>query len=140
MYTCTGLSESPPLAWTGAPPGTQSFAVVTRDLTLASADNYHWVIYDIPAATTSLAENVQKIAAPAIPNGSKQTAPSFNATPGYTGPCPPVGGGVHKYQFAVYAFSTPTIPVVLGSTAMAAATVIQANKTASATLLGSYSR
>jgi Raf kinase inhibitor-like YbhB/YbcL family protein len=140
VHSCDGTSESPPLAWTGAPAGTQSFAIVTRDLSLAAANNYHWVIYDIPAATTSLPQNVQKAAAPATPAGAKQTPPTFSGTPGYTGPCPPKGNGAHNYQFAVYAFSTPTIAVAAGATAMQADAVIQAQKTAGAILVGTYQR
>lgn len=138
--SCDGTSESPPLAWTSAPAGTQSFAIVTRDTSLAQANNYHWVIYDIPAATTSLPQNVEKVASPTMPAGAKQTPPSFSATPGYTGPCPPKGGGAHDYQFVVYAFSTPTIAVTAGATAAQADAVIQAQKTGSATLVGTYTR
>jgi len=42
---------SPPLAWTGAPSGTQSFAVIGWDGVI------FWALYNIPAAATSLAED-----------------------------------------------------------------------------------
>src|SRR5678815_5838839 len=41
--TCKGANTSPALAWTGAPSGTQSFAVVLTDLSL-TPPLVHWVI------------------------------------------------------------------------------------------------
>lgn len=138
LHTCNGANLSPALAWTSPPAGTQSYAVVMRDLSLGNNPNYHWVIYDIPAVTTSLPQGVEKAAAPALPAGAKQTQWSFGASVGYSGPCPPVGQ-LHDYQLTVYAFASPTIPVPGGTTAPADAdAVIQANKTASATLNGKY--
>lgn len=139
IHTCDGTNESPPLAWSDAPAGTQSYAVVMRDLSLGASPNYHWVIYDIPAATTSLPQGVQAVASPPIPSGAKQTYWSFGAQYSYLGPCPP--SGTHDYQFTVYAFATPTLAVGAPGTDPAAAdAVIQANKTASATLTGKYMR
>jgi Raf kinase inhibitor-like YbhB/YbcL family protein len=136
MHTCNGANESPPLAWTNAPAGTQSYAVVMRDISLAGQPNYHWVIYDIPAASTSLPQAVQSVAAPATPAGAKQTYWSFGANYSYRGPCPP---SLHEYQFTVYSFSSATIAVPGGTTDPAVADgVIQANKTGSASITGKY--
>jgi Raf kinase inhibitor-like YbhB/YbcL family protein len=108
-----------------------------RDVSLAIAQNYHWVIYDIPAATTSLPQGVQSVASPPVPAGAKQTPSSFDASYSYFGPCPPTG--THDYQLTVYSFSTPTIAVPAGTTDPAVAdAVIQTNKTGSATLTGKY--
>jgi Raf kinase inhibitor-like YbhB/YbcL family protein len=138
VHTCDGANESPPLTWTDAPAGTQSYAVVMRDLSIASP-NYHWVIYDIPAATTSLPQAVESVASPSVPAGAKQTLWSFDAHYSYRGPCPP--SGAHDYQFTVYSFATPTIAVLApGTDAVAADAVIQANKTGSAMLSGTYMR
>ncbi len=134
-------NTSPPLAWSGSPAGTLSYAVVMRDLTLVGMPNYHWVIYDIPATETGLAQGVSAEATPPVPLGAKQTFWSFSANYSYLGPCPPVGNGFHNYQFTVYAFATATIPVPGGTTDPAIAdAVIQANKTASASLTGKYQR
>jgi len=137
VHTCNGTNVSPPLTWTDAPVGTQSYAVVVRDLSLGAMPNYHWVIYDIPAATTSLAQGVEKdVASPPVPAGAKQTYWSFSTDYGYRGPCPP---SLHDYQFTVYSFATATIPVGAPGTDPAAAdVVIQANKTGSASLTGKY--
>lgn len=139
LHTCTGSDVSPALAWTGAPAGTQSYAVVMRDLSLAGA-NYHWVIYDIPASVTSLAAGVDAVASPATPAGAKQTYWSFGASYGYGGPCPPAGAP-HTYQFEVLAFATATVAVPANTTSPSAAdAVLQAAKTASTTIRGTYQR
>lgn len=104
---CAGQQTSPPLAWTAGPAGTQSYAIVMRDDTLP---NVHWVLYDIPAAVTSLAANVQRdVFEPNPPAGSKQSKPpgSFgDNTRGYFGACPVNGAAQHTYSFTVYARPT----------------------------------
>jgi Raf kinase inhibitor-like YbhB/YbcL family protein len=132
---------SPPLAWSGAPAGTQSYALVMRDLSLVGMPNYHWVIYDIPASNTSLAQGIMAAAAPTTPAGAKETYWSFSADYSYLGPCPPTDGGAHDYQLTIYSFATATITVPDGTTDPAAADlVIQANRTGSATLSGKFAR
>lgn len=131
-------NQSPPLAWSNAPAGTQSYAIVMRDPDVAAPNNYHWVIWDIPVATTSLAAGVQAVANPPTPAGAKQTYWSFGSTYSYQGPCPP---NEHDYVFTIYSFATATIPVGAGETSpVAADAVIQANKTGSATLAGKYTQ
>jgi len=95
-------NNSPELAWTPGPANTQSYAIVLTD---QSNMLVHWVIWDIPAATTSLDANLPKTTMLAMPAGAKQN--SFSGT-GYTGPCP--GGQLHTYQFAVYAIDVAMLP------------------------------
>lgn len=129
-------NESPPLAWANPPAGTQSYAVVMRDVDVAAPDNYHWVIWNIPASATSLPQGIAAQASPPTPAGAKQAHWSFSADYSYQGPCPPAK---HHYRFAVYTFATPTIPIPGGETdPVDADAIIQANKTASATLTGTY--
>lgn len=142
-YTCDGANDSPPVAWTSAPAGTRSFAIVMRDITLATTANYHWVIYDIPGTTTSVSAGVERVPSPTSPPevvGAKQTEWSFGNATSYLGPCPP-SGAPHTYEFTVYAFSTATIGVNPGETDPAAAhAVINAGRTASATVSGTFQR
>jgi Raf kinase inhibitor-like YbhB/YbcL family protein len=100
---CTGGNESPQLSWTGAPKNTKSFAVLTLDTT---AIFWHWGMYNIAAATTSLPEN-------AGTKKSKYGVEVLNdwaiyygkSNRGYDGPCPPPGKP-HHYVFTVYALDT----------------------------------
>jgi Raf kinase inhibitor-like YbhB/YbcL family protein len=104
-YTCEGAGTSPPLAWSGSPSGTKSFALIVEDPDAPDPAKptrvvSHWVAYNIPAATTALAENASKSGMPA---GSTQGLNEGNK-PGYMGPCPPIGS--HRYFFKLYAIDT----------------------------------
>jgi Raf kinase inhibitor-like YbhB/YbcL family protein len=105
LHTCKGLDLSPQFAWTGAPAGTLSFAVVLTDKSFN--DFKHSVIYDIPANLTGLPEDVEKAFAPTDVPGAHQTRSFGNGPNGYRGPCP---GSVHTYEFAVYALDVATLP------------------------------
>ena len=73
-HTRNGGNKNPHLAWSGAPEGTKSFAIVVRDPDVPAdgsdagqegktipadaerTDFYHWVAVDIPVGTTEIAE------------------------------------------------------------------------------------
>lgn len=95
LYTCSGESISPPLDWTEPPVGTKSFALIADD---PDANGFiHWVIYNIPAESRGLPENVAKDQE--LPDGVYQGF-SGGAVFGYVGLCPP---NKHRYSFRVYA-------------------------------------
>lgn len=94
MHTGEGEDVSPALAWQGAPASTKSFAVVCHDpdAPLVTPGRYgyvHWVLYNIPASATGLAEATTE---------HTQGVSDFGK-PGYGGPMPPEGHGVHHYFF-----------------------------------------
>lgn len=101
-----GQNTSPPLSWTPGPAGTQSYAIVMRDLDFQNGF-LHWVIWDIPAATAALPQGVEQTYQPADPAGAKQ-APFNGAVVGYYGPCSP--NSVNTYEFTVYAIDVATLP------------------------------
>jgi Raf kinase inhibitor-like YbhB/YbcL family protein len=116
-YRCMGMAvpgPSPAFAWSGAPAGTRSWAIVMRDITNASFIINHWFIFDIPAATTSLPKAVPQGAMLTDPAGAKQ-GPNYNRERGYRGPC----GGDNRYEFTLYALDVETLPG-LGATSTAA--------------------
>ena len=90
----TGGNQSPELSWTNAPARTQSFVVVTYDVTAAFT---HWGMYNIPATTNELPENAGVAGSP---YGS-QIVNDFFTGAEYDGPCPPAGvaPSVHHYVF-----------------------------------------
>src|SRR6201994_748567 len=54
-FGCTGGNLSPQLSWSGAPSGTKSLAVSIYDPDAPTGSGWwHWVVFNIPAATTSL--------------------------------------------------------------------------------------
>jgi Raf kinase inhibitor-like YbhB/YbcL family protein len=102
-YTCDGAGVSPPVKWSGAPSGTQSYAVVMHHVDPEGAIKWYWVLYDIPASVTSLREDVSGIGT--LGNNS------VNGNTAYAPPCSQ-GPGAKTYVITVYALSaTPEIAV-----------------------------
>jgi Raf kinase inhibitor-like YbhB/YbcL family protein len=114
--TCAGANTSPTLTWTAGPTGTMSYAIVLTDLTI---DAVHWVIWDIPAGTTSLAADLPGDSTLATPAGAKQVhkLEFFGAGGSYKGPCP--SGAEHVYQFEVDAIGAATLAGVTTSSSTA---------------------
>jgi Raf kinase inhibitor-like YbhB/YbcL family protein len=106
VNTCAGANTSPPFTWTAGPAGTQSYAVSLTDLTINAV---HWVIWDLPATTTSLPAALPGDTALASPPGAKQIhkVEFFGAGGAYRGPCP--SGKNHVYQFEVNAIGAATL-------------------------------
>jgi len=98
VYTCTGRSVSPPLAWGEPPAGTKSFALIMDDPDAPIGTFVHWVIYNIPASNRGLPEAVPANAK--LADGTQQGNNGAGRA-GYTGPCPP--SGTHRYFFKLYA-------------------------------------
>ena len=97
-HTGEGEDVSPALAWSNPPDGTKSIAVICHDpdAPLVKPGTYgfsHWVLYNLPATTTSLDEGTSEGT-----NGG--TDFGKNA---YGGPMPPEGHGRHHYYFWVLA-------------------------------------
>jgi Raf kinase inhibitor-like YbhB/YbcL family protein len=99
-HTCDGADVSPPLAWSGAPAGTVSFALIADDPDAPGGTWVHWVLYNLPATTPELPENVAKVETLDL-GGARQGRNDFHR-PGYGGPCPPPGPA-HRYFFKLYA-------------------------------------
>ena len=127
-YACAnktyGSGTSPPLAWAGAPAATQSFALVMDDPTASSWT--HWVLFDIPAATISLAPGQ-------TPSGAKLGAEQQGAQK-YAGPCPP--SGTHTYSLRLYALDVPSLGLNAGATKAAVIAATAGHVLASAQLQG----
>lgn len=98
VHSCKGRGISPALAWSGAPGGTKSFALIMDDPDAPMGTFVHWVIYNVPGASAGLPEAVPTTAK--LADGSLQGANGAGRT-GYTGPCPP--SGTHRYFFKLYA-------------------------------------
>lgn len=105
-FGCTGKNESPQLSWKNAPKGTKSFAITMYDPDAPTGSGWwHWVMFDLPANTTSLIANAGNLAKKLAPAGSIQSKTDFGKV-GYGGPCPPEGHGFHQYIITVYALKT----------------------------------
>ena len=103
-FTCDGEDVSPPLEWGTPPEGTQSFCLVAEDPDAPGGTFIHWLLYDLPANTRALPENLPKRGQ--LPNGARQGRNGFGRT-GYGGPCPPPGPA-HRYFCRLYALDKKT--------------------------------
>jgi Raf kinase inhibitor-like YbhB/YbcL family protein len=104
-YTCDGTDISPPLSWSGVPAGTASLVLVVEDQDAPRGAFHHWAAFDIPPAAPGLPGGYGP--GHAVP-GAHEARNDFGK-PGYGGPCPPPGGGVHHYHFELMAISRPTL-------------------------------
>ena len=98
-FTGQGMNISPDLAWSGAPAGLRSYALICDDPDAPSGTWVHWTIWNIPPSTTSLPEGVASDET--LADGSIQGITSSGHS-GYGGPMPPKGNA-HHYYFRVYA-------------------------------------
>lgn len=133
-FTCQGQNVSPELTWGTPPGGTQSFALVMKDIDVQPSGFLHWLIYHIPASSQGLAEAIENT--PELPDSSRQLKNSAGRL-GYTGPCPP--SGTHHYVFTLYALDTvPDLAAAADEAALMDA--MQDHILAQATLTGTYSK
>jgi len=141
---------SPHLAWSEVPAGTQSFALICHDFDVPSqgddvnqadrevpadlprVDFFHWVMVDMPATLSEIAEGqfsrdftARGKPGPDVPAlagarhglndytgwfaGNAEMAGDYF---GYDGPFPPFNDSlIHHYVFTVYALSVARVPV-----------------------------
>src|SRR6266446_4350234 len=91
-FTCDGSDTSPPLQITGIPAEAKSLVLIADDPDAPSGLFTHWLIWNIPPQTNSVAEG----SAPKGVHGTNDFGKS-----GYRGPCPPLG--THRYSFKIFA-------------------------------------
>jgi len=137
-HTCDGADVSPPLAWAGAPPGTRSFTIIVDDPDAPDPaaprmDWVHWVLYDLPPGTTSLAAGTT---AKALPPGTREGLNDWRR-PGWRGPCPPIGR--HRYFHRLYALDM-VLPDLHHPTRAALEKAMAGHVLAKAELVGTYQR
>jgi len=134
-HTCDGSDVSPPLAWDNVPGGTKSFALICDDPDAPMGTWVHWVLFNLPADTRSLAEAVPPDKE--LPNGARQGTNDFRKI-GYGGPCPPPGKP-HRYFFKLYALDT-VLDLPAGSTKAQVVKAMEGHVLAEGQLMGKYGR
>ena len=132
---CKGKNISPALTWSGAPENTKSFALDLYDSD-APAGFWHWVVFNIPVATTSLAKGAGDPKSAAAPTGAIQGRTDFGFA-GYGGPCPPPGPA-HHYIFTVYAVDVDKLGAGENATAAVVGIKLHHHTIAKASLTALY--
>lgn len=100
-----GQNLSLPLAWSGAPAGTRSFALSMVDPHPVARNWVHWLVINLPADVNSLPEGAS---GRNMPSGAVELNNSWGK-PGYGGPQPPPGTGDHPYVVTIYALNVPKL-------------------------------
>lgn len=139
-YTGDGDDISPALSWSGAPDGTREFALIVDDPDAPTAEPWvHWLLYKIPASTSSLPERVPPALHLAQPAGALHGVTSWPKRIGYGGPAPPHGHGVHHYHFKLIALDAP-LALAAGADKQALLAATKGHVLATAELVGTYER
>jgi Raf kinase inhibitor-like YbhB/YbcL family protein len=136
-HTCEGEDVSPPLSWRDVPAGARSLALIVDDPDAPDPSApqrtwVHWVVYNLPVATSGLAARAGNSAQPpALPglNDWKRT--------GYGGPCPPIGR--HRYFHKLYALDV-VLPDLHQPDKARLLAAMQGHVLAEAQLVGTYQK
>ncbi len=130
QYTCDGANISPALKWSDAPQSTNSFTLIVDDPDAPGKVWVHWIVFNIPNTTQSLAENTAS--GPFI-----QGATDFNGKRAWGGPCPP--SGTHHYRFTLYALDN-FLDLPAGATKEQVIDAMEGHILGQTTLIGTYQR
>lgn len=169
-------NRNPPLSWSEVPAGTRSFALVCVDpdvpsvgddvnqegksvpVDLPRVDFYHWLLWNIPAAVSELAEashcdgvTPRGKSGPAAPQGMQHGINDYTGWfagdadmggdyYGFDGPCPPWNDErLHHYCFTVYALDVESLDLGAGVNGAALLAAIDGHVLDQASLTVSYS-
>jgi len=130
QFTCDGANQAPAISWGEPPAGTKSFALVVNDPDAPSGTFRHWGVFDIPAT------------ARAIGGGQRLGTEVQNdmGKPGYAGPCPPPGHGVHHYHFKLFALDTDRLGLSPSAKVVDVEQAASRHALAQGELIGTYER
>lgn len=166
---------NPAVSWSGAPEGCKSYAIICRDVDVPSSgedvnqvgktvpaglprvDFFHWVLVDIPANVTSIAQGAVSKGITArgkAPSTSEYGISGQNdytgwfagdadmagTYGGYDGPCPPWNDSiVHRYYFELYALDIESTGLQGNFTGQQALDIIHKHTLVTVKHMGTYS-
>jgi len=168
-------NRNPQLRWSGVPAGTRSFVLICHDrdvpskgddvnkegrsvpASLPRVDFYHWVLVDLPASVSAIAEgefsdgvSARGKAGPEAKHGARQGLNDYTGWFagdkdmdgkyfGYDGPCPPWNDAImHHYVFTLYALDCTRCELSGAFNGPAVLKAIEGHVLAKASLTGSY--
>lgn len=174
-HVALSSNRNPQLSWSGAPADTRSFALICHDrdvpskgddvnkegrsvpASLPRVDFYHWILVDIPANMSAIAEaefsdgvSARGKAGPEAKHGARQGLNDYTGWFagdkdmegkyfGYDGPCPPWNDEIlHHYVFTLYALDCARCPVSGAFQGGEVLKAIEGHVLAKASLSGSY--
>lgn len=140
QYSCADPNAaSPALSWVNPPSGAMSFAVIMHDTDAApmknSMDVTHWIFWNIPGSSTSVAAGVKPDSSP---DGIVQGV-NIRKVNGFQPPCPPPGATPHHYIFEIYALDAK-LDLAAGSARMDLLKAMDGHVLGKATYVGMFGR
>lgn len=102
LHSVEGGNASPRLAWSGAPAGTKSFALIVEDPDAPGHTWTHWLLWNIPVEQDHLDAGAQ------VTDPLRTGLNDFGHL-GYDGPDPPRGDAQHRYYFRLFALDVPDL-------------------------------
>jgi Raf kinase inhibitor-like YbhB/YbcL family protein len=134
-YTSDGENISPELSWQDSPDKTQSFVLIVHDPDAPRPGGFtHWVLYNIPPATSHIDENISDDEQLA---GLGLQGKNDGGKIGYIGPAPP--SGTHRYFFRLFAIDK-MLDLVRGASHKEVSAAIKGHILAQAELMGTYEK
>ncbi len=133
LHSGEGADVSPSLEWTGEPAGTRGFALIVDDPDAPAGTWTHWLLWDLPAATHTLAQGFK-------PGGLGVSGKNDFGRSGYGGPYPPKAHGPHRYFFTLYALDVPSLGLSAGAAAAAVHRALKGHVLSEARYMGRYER
>jgi hypothetical protein len=134
-YTSDGENISPELSWQDSPDKTQSFVLIVHDPDAPRPGGFtHWVLYNIPPATSHIDENIsddERLA------GLGLQGKNDGGKIGYIGPAPP--SGTHRYFFRLFAIDK-MLDLAPGASHKEISAAIKGHILAQAELMGTYEK
>lgn len=98
---------------------------------------WHWTAFNLPPDVSEIATGASGEGK--LPRGAVQGRTDFGES-GYGGACPPVGHGLHRYQFTVYALSVDKLPLDENAPAAMVGYFVRANALEQASIEVTYQR
>jgi len=133
LHTCEGADLSPAIEWSGAPAGTRSFALIVDDPDAPGGVWNHWLLFNVPPTTHSLAQGFK-------PGQTGESGSNDFQKPGYNGPCPPKGHGPHRYFFKLIALDVPKLDLKRGASRAELDRAVRGHILGEAQYMGRYER
>ena len=133
-HGCTGSNISPHLKWQNTPEGTKSFALLVHDPDAPMPNGWwHWLVLNIPKNKTEFQKG-ETLNAPML-----ETITDFE-TGGYGGACPPIGHGIHHYNFTIHALDVEKLDIDKNTNPNEVEKLVKSHSLASATITALYQR
>lgn len=137
---CKGRDLSPALRLSGAPVATKSLAITIFDPDVGNQSGWwQWLVYNLPANTSHLAEGAGATGGAGLPAGARQGPNDYGAR-NYGGPCPPAGAPAHRYRVILWALKVRRLGVPANATAALISVTIVRNAITHRTVVVPYGR